>query len=78
MKKRLVRSDDKMFLGVASGIANYFDIDPTIVRLIFVMLTLMASGGLTSYIILAILMPIVQVVQPETTFDGDMESLSTA
>lgn len=75
MKKRLVRSDDKMVLGVASGVANYFDIDPTIVRLLFVLLTMMASGGLIAYVILAILMPEVQEVK--SVLESDIDSLAT-
>ena len=40
MKKRLMRSDsDKMIAGVCGGLGEYFDIDPTIVRLVF-------AGGL--------------------------------
>ena len=78
MKKRLVRGSDKMFLGVASGIANYFDIDPIIVRLLFVLLTFMASGGLIAYVILAILMPEMQTAKPEVVFDSEIESLTAA
>jgi phage shock protein PspC (stress-responsive transcriptional regulator) len=56
--KQLVRKqDDRMFLGVASGIADYLNIDPVIVRLIFVLLTLSQAWGLIIYIILAIVMP---------------------
>jgi len=58
-EKRLVRTqDDKMFLGVASGIANYFGIDPAIVRVIFVLLTLFHAWGLIIYFVLAIIMPL--------------------
>jgi phage shock protein C len=57
-EKRLVRSqDDKMFLGVAGGIADYFGIDPAIVRVAFVLLTLFHGWGLILYFILAIIMP---------------------
>jgi phage shock protein C len=56
--KRLVRSqNERMFLGVASGIADYLSIDPIIVRLIFVLLTLTHGWGLIIYFILAIVMP---------------------
>lgn len=57
-EKRLVRKrDNRMFLGVASGVADYIGIDPVIVRLIFVLLTLTQMWGLIIYIVLAIVMP---------------------
>jgi phage shock protein C len=57
-EKRLVRTqDDKMFLGVAGGIADYLGIDPAIVRIGFVLLTLFHGWGLILYFILAIIMP---------------------
>lgn len=58
-EKRLVRMKyDRMFLGVASGIAHYLNIDPVLVRLGFVLLTLMGGGpGLLAYVVLAIVLP---------------------
>ncbi|WP_076459751.1 PspC domain-containing protein [Limosilactobacillus caccae] len=38
LKKKLTKSQDKVFLGVFGGIANYFGIDPTIVRVIGILL----------------------------------------
>ena len=55
--KRLVRAHDSMFLGVAAGIADYLDLDPTLIRLLFVLLTLAGGPGLIIYIIMAIVMP---------------------
>ena len=44
MKKRLYKSDkDKKVCGVCGGIANYFDVDPTVIRLAWVIFTL--AGG---------------------------------
>jgi phage shock protein C len=58
-EKRLVRrQDDRMFLGVAGGIADYLGIDPAIVRVLFVLLTLAKGWGLLLYFILAIIMPV--------------------
>jgi len=58
--KRLVRrNDDKVLFGVASGVADYFGIDPVIARLIFVLLTLWQGWGLVIYFVLAIVMPVV-------------------
>ena len=39
------------------GIANYFDVDPTVIRLIWVIFTLVGGSGLIAYIIAAIIMP---------------------
>jgi phage shock protein C len=56
--KRLVRlNDDKMVFGVCSGIAYYFDIDPVIIRLLFVLLTIAGGNGVIIYLLMAILMP---------------------
>ena len=58
MKKRLYKDHrDKKICGVCSGIAKYFDIDPTIVRLIWTVLVVCAGSGALAYIICAIVMP---------------------
>jgi len=57
-EKRLVRSsNEKMVAGVAGGLADYFDIDPVIVRLGFVALTLMNGIGFVAYLILMVILP---------------------
>ena len=54
----LYRSEEnKVIAGVCGGIGEYLGIDPTIVRLGFVALSLLAGGGLAVYIIAAIIMP---------------------
>lgn len=58
MEKRLMRSqNDRMVAGVAAGLAEYFNIDPAIVRLLFVLLTVMGGHGLLIYLILWLVMP---------------------
>ncbi|HRO41392.1 MAG TPA: PspC domain-containing protein [Flavipsychrobacter sp.] len=58
-QRRLYRNpNDKMLGGVCSGIANYFDIDPVIVRLIMVVLFLGAGIGLLAYIIAWVVIPL--------------------
>ena len=58
MKKRLYKSStDKKVCGVCGGIANYFDVDPTVIRRIWVIFTLVGGSGLIAYIIAAIIMP---------------------
>jgi len=57
--KRLYRSKDKKIAGVCGGIAEYFDIDPTLVRLGWLLLTILTGivPGVIAYIIAAIVMP---------------------
>lgn len=57
MKKRLYRSRDRMIGGVCSGIAEYFNIDPVIVRAIFLSMLFFGGGGLILYLILLIMVP---------------------
>ncbi|MBQ2922832.1 MAG: PspC domain-containing protein [Tyzzerella sp.] len=58
MEKRLYKSNtDKKLDGVCAGIANYFNIDPTLIRLAWVIFTLAGGCGLIAYIIAAIIMP---------------------
>ena len=57
-RKHLHRvSDGKMICGVCSGLAEYFDIDPTIVRLIWIFLVFCAGTGILAYIVAALIMP---------------------
>jgi len=56
--KRLYRSvTDRKFAGVAGGLAEYFVMDPLLVRLLFVVLTLAGGGGVLIYIVLWIVTP---------------------
>ena len=59
MEKRLYRSStNKMVCGVCAGVAEYFGIDPTVVRFAWVILTLISAGaGLIGYIAAAIIIP---------------------
>jgi phage shock protein C len=58
-EKKLVRSANKILAGVCGGIAEYFDIDPTLVRICYAALTIFSAGfpGVLLYIIMLILMP---------------------
>jgi len=59
VEKRLYRSrTDRMIWGVCGGLAKYFDIDPTIIRIIFVVLIFANGLGILAYIILAIVVPL--------------------
>jgi phage shock protein C len=56
--KRLIRlQDDRMIFGVAAGLARYLNIDPVIIRLLFVLLTLAGGHGILIYLVLAVIMP---------------------
>lgn len=58
MKKRLYKSStDKKISGVCAGIAEYFNIDPTLIRLAWVVFTMLGGSGILGYIIAAIVMP---------------------
>lgn len=62
MTSKLTRSrDDKMLCGVAAGLADYFDIDATIMRLIWVVAVLIPGPNLiiiAAYLVLCLLMPL--------------------
>ena len=57
--KKLYRSPNRIVAGVCGGIAEYFDIDPTLIRVVYVILSLfsVAFPGVLLYIILMILIP---------------------
>ena len=58
MEKKLYKSNqNKMIDGVGGGIAEYFGIDPTVVRLIWALFSLMGGSGILAYIIAAIIIP---------------------
>ncbi len=60
MKKILYKSEDnKIIDGVCAGIAEYFDIDPTLIRAGYALLAVMTGAipGIIGYIVLAIIMP---------------------
>lgn len=56
--KRLMRSrTERMIAGVCGGLAEYFHMDPTIVRVIFVLAALVNGMGLIVYLVLWLVMP---------------------
>jgi phage shock protein C len=58
MEKKLVRSrKNRQIAGVCGGLGEYFNTDPIIIRLVFLLLFFFASGGFWAYIILWIVMP---------------------
>jgi phage shock protein PspC (stress-responsive transcriptional regulator) len=55
--KRLTKSNNRMICGVCGGIGEYLGIDPTVVRLLWVLLSVLGGAGLFAYIIAAIIIP---------------------
>ena len=64
--KHLTRSlSDRMLAGICAGLANYMEMDPTVIRLIFVLLFFVTGPGvLLAYLIMAIVIPNETTVQP--------------
>lgn len=57
-RKRLYKSrNNKVICGVCAGIADYFNIDPSIVRVLWAVLALAAGTGVLAYIACAIILP---------------------
>ncbi len=57
MKKLYHSNTNRKLCGVCGGLAEYFDLDPTIMRLLVVILTLFGGGGLLIYLICALVIP---------------------
>ena len=59
-EKKLTRSNNKVLAGVCGGIAEDFEIDPTLVRVCYAALSLLTTGfpGVILYIIMLLLMPL--------------------
>ena len=59
MEKKLYRIEEgKMVAGVCGGVAEYFNIDPTVVRLGWALISAFAGAGIIAYIAAAIIMPV--------------------
>lgn len=71
MQKRLTKSREKVFSGVCGGVADYIGVDPTIVRLIWAVMTLVYGLGLILYIAMVIVMPEAPEVRGATSNSGE-------
>ncbi len=59
MNKKLYRSEEgKMIAGVCAGIGEYFNIDPTVVRLGFIIFACMGGSGILAYILASVIIPV--------------------
>jgi len=57
MKKLYKVDEGKMICGVCGGIAEYFSVDPSLIRIATVILACLGGGGLVAYIIAACILP---------------------
>lgn len=57
MQKKLTKSRDKKLFGVCAGLGEYFDVDATLIRVLFLIALFGFGTGLLLYIVLAIAMP---------------------
>jgi phage shock protein PspC (stress-responsive transcriptional regulator) len=69
--KRLMRSStDKKIAGVCAGLADYFDLDPTIVRIVWLLAVFCAGTGILIYFILWIALPLAPATSAITSAPG--------
>ena len=62
--KRLYRSEsNRMLCGVCAGIAEYFNLDPTLIRLAWALFCVLGGSGVLAYILAAIIIPTQSTVQ---------------
>jgi len=74
-KKRLYRSrGDKVLGGVCGGIAEYFNVDPILIRLFFILMFFAEGAGLLAYIIAWIIIPLQPSIEAESGAAGEGES----
>ncbi|MEX2598437.1 MAG: PspC domain-containing protein, partial [Dehalococcoidia bacterium] len=72
MEQRLRKSNtDSVIFGVCGGLGRYFQVDPVLIRIGFVVLTLAALSGALIYIVMAIVMPADDGTEPDASADPD-------
>jgi phage shock protein PspC (stress-responsive transcriptional regulator) len=76
IKKMYRNPQDKVLGGVSSGIAAYFGVDATFVRLLFIIFTFLGGSGLIAYIILWIILPEAKSITDRMQMEGDPITLS--
>lgn len=55
--RKLYKSRNRMLCGVCGGIGEYFNIDPTVIRLLWIIFSVVGGCGILAYIIAAIVIP---------------------
>jgi phage shock protein PspC (stress-responsive transcriptional regulator) len=72
MSKKLYRNlNGKIIAGVSTGLAEYFDIDPVIIRALFIITTIAYGIGVIAYIVLWIIVPAKKI--EEVDFDNNLD-----
>lgn len=75
INKQLYRSEsNRLIAGVAGGLGEYFDVDPTLIRIAFVLLTLSGGSGILIYIVLWIIIPTASSGRHAATHDTMKEN----
>ena len=75
MTKKLKKSNNKVFCGVCGGLAEYIGIDPTVMRLIILVLSFIWGFGILAYIIAALIMP---PADTEDLYNDNVDNLKSA
>lgn len=57
MSKKLYKSNNKVIDGVCAGIAEYFDLDPTIIRVAWIIFCVLGGSGVLAYLLCALIIP---------------------
>lgn len=74
MNKKLYRSrKNKVLGGVCGGIGEYFEVDPVLIRVLFVFLTFFNGSGILLYLLLLIILPQEPIIFPEETYSNVKE-----
>ncbi|UII32376.1 PspC domain-containing protein [Fulvivirga ulvae] len=76
LKKMYRNPDGKVIAGVSSGVATYFGVDVVVIRVLFVIFTLIGGSGLLAYIILWIILPEAKSITDKVQMQGDPVTLS--
>ena len=76
MKKRIYRSrKEKLVGGVCGGISNYFDVDPVLIRLIFLALLLIGGYTILAYLVAWVIIPKEPIVKAEVKKEVNVEEV---
>ena len=79
MEKKLYKSrKNKMISGVCGGIADYFGIDATVVRLVFAALAILKGAGVILYLLAWILIPSLPGSELDSSSEDDIDNLKSA
>lgn len=70
-KKRIYKAEDGKVCGVCKGIAEYFDIDPTLIRLAWAVLICFFGTGIFMYFLFAIILPTKSEVERDSIKEAD-------